>query len=110
MHWSCPLKHKGSKHYRVASNSIFETSHSSRTEHLMFFMISAHSPRTVFVCLFWQVYILVLADLKLRGLDCLSLHSFISASDALLSRSFTEPEGADTSCSELEAVRSGSES
>lgn len=109
MHWSCPLKHKGSKHYRVASNSIFETSHSSRTEHLMFFMISAHSPRTVFVCLFWQVYILV-ADLKLRGLDCLSLHSFISASDALLSRSFTGPEGADTSCCELEAVRSGSES
>lgn len=109
MHWSCPLKHNGSKHYRVASNSIFETSHSSRTEHLMFFMISAHSPRTVFVCLFWQVYILV-ADLKLRGLDCLSLHSFISASDALLSRSFTGPEGADTSCSELEAVRSGSES
>lgn len=108
MHWSCPLKHKGSKHYRVASNSIFETFHSSRTEHLMFFMISAHSPRTVFACLFWQVYIL--ANLKLRGLDCLSLHSFISASDALLSRSFTGTESADTSCSELEAVRSGSES
>lgn len=40
MHWSCPLKHKGSKHYRVASNSIFETSHSSRTEHLMFFILT----------------------------------------------------------------------
>lgn len=57
MHWSCPLKHKGSKHYRVASNSIFETFHSSRTEHLMFFMISAHTENCICLPILASLYI-----------------------------------------------------